>query len=65
MLDPEENGGFLRKTREDAKAVIEEFATNSRGCSKERHTTRRVVAIEEAEESYFSKELAELRVRVD
>ena len=49
MLDSGANGGFLRKTGEDAMAVIEEFATNSRGWSKERHATRRVAAIEEAE----------------
>ncbi|XP_047953338.1 uncharacterized protein LOC125199322 [Salvia hispanica] len=65
MLDSGANGGFLRKTGEDAMAVIEEFATNSRGWSKERHATRRVAAIEEAEESSFAKELAELRVRID
>ena len=45
--------------------VIEEFAINSMGCSKERHASRRVAAIEEADESSFAKELAELKVRVD
>ncbi|XP_047942569.1 uncharacterized protein LOC125189325 [Salvia hispanica] len=46
-------------------AMIEEFATNSRGWSKERHQTRRVAAIEADEESSFAKELAELKVRVN
>ncbi|XP_042019017.1 uncharacterized protein LOC121766847 [Salvia splendens] len=59
------NGGFLRKSGADAVAVIEEFATNSRGWSKERHNSRRVAAINETEESSFAKELAELGVRVD
>ncbi|XP_047978855.1 uncharacterized protein LOC125220756 [Salvia hispanica] len=65
MLDSGANGGFLRKSGEEAMAVIEEFATNSRGWSKERHNLKRIVAVEEAEESSFAKELAELRVRVD
>ncbi|XP_047979322.1 uncharacterized protein LOC125221240 [Salvia hispanica] len=65
MLDSGANGGFLRKSGEEAMAVIEEFATNSRGWSKERHSLKRIVAVEEAEESSFAKELAELRVRVD
>ncbi|XP_047978398.1 uncharacterized protein LOC125220284 [Salvia hispanica] len=65
MLDSGANGGFLRKSGEDAMAVIEEFATNGRGWSKERHNMKRIVAIEEAEESSFAKELAQLRVRVD
>ena len=65
ILDSGANGGFFRKTGEDAMAVIEEFVTNSRGWSKERHNTKRVVAIEEAEENSFAKELAELRVRID
>ncbi|XP_047961385.1 uncharacterized protein LOC125206134 [Salvia hispanica] len=65
MLDSGANGGFLRKSGEEAMAVIEEFATNSRGWSKERHSLKRIAAIEEAEESSFAKELAELRVRVD
>ncbi|XP_047942771.1 uncharacterized protein LOC125189547 [Salvia hispanica] len=59
------NGGFLRRSGEDAMAVIEESAANSRGWSKERHSMKRIVAIEEAEESSFAKELAELKVRVD
>ena len=46
-------------------AVIEEFATNSRGWTKERHNMKRVAALEEAEESSFAKELTELRVRID
>ncbi|XP_047965041.1 uncharacterized protein LOC125209485 [Salvia hispanica] len=50
------NGGFLRKTGLDAMPVIEEFATNSMGWSKERHNSRRVAAIEKAEESSFAKE---------
>ncbi|XP_047941973.1 uncharacterized protein LOC125188913 [Salvia hispanica] len=65
MLDSGANGGFLRKSGEEAMAVIEEFATNSRGWSKERHSLKRIVAVEETEESSFAKELAELRVRVD
>ncbi|XP_047979191.1 uncharacterized protein LOC125221107 [Salvia hispanica] len=65
MLDTGANGGFLMKSGEEAMAVIEEFATNSRGWSKERHSMKRIAAIEEAEESSFAKELAELRVRVD
>ncbi|XP_047949031.1 uncharacterized protein LOC125194857 [Salvia hispanica] len=65
MLDSVANGGFLRKSGEEAMAVIEEFATNSRGWSKERHNLKRIVAVEEAEESSFAKELAELRVWVD
>ncbi|XP_047949154.1 uncharacterized protein LOC125194986 [Salvia hispanica] len=65
MLDSGANGGFLRKSGEEAMAVIEEFATNSRGWSKERHSLKRIAAVEEAEESSFAKELAELRVRVD
>ena len=65
MLDSGANGGFLRRSGEDAMAVIEESAANSRGWSKERHSMKRIVAIEEAEESSFAKELAELKVRVD
>ncbi|XP_047949118.1 uncharacterized protein LOC125194948 [Salvia hispanica] len=65
MLDSGANGGFLRKSGEEAMAVIEEFATNSRGWSKERHSLKRIAAVEEAEESSFAKKLAELRVRVD
>ncbi|XP_047978999.1 uncharacterized protein LOC125220910 [Salvia hispanica] len=65
MLDSGANGGFIRKSGEEAMVVIEEFATNSRGWSKERHSLKRIAAIEEAEESSFAKELAELRVRVD
>ena len=41
MLDSGANGGFLRKSGEEAMAVIEEFATNSRGWSKERHNMKR------------------------
>ncbi|XP_042032339.1 uncharacterized protein LOC121779057 [Salvia splendens] len=44
---------------------IKEFAINSRGWSKERPNSRRIAAIEEAEESSFVKELAELSMRVD
>ena len=55
----------MRKTEPDAMAVIEEFATNNNGWSKERHNSRRVAAIEEAEESSFAKELAEVRVWVN
>ena len=65
MLDSGANGGFLRKSGAEAMAMIEEFATNSRGWSKERHQTRRVAAIEADEESSFAKELAELKVRVN
>ncbi|XP_047950420.1 uncharacterized protein LOC125196092 [Salvia hispanica] len=65
MLDSGANGGFLRKSGEEAMAVIEEFTTNSRGWSKERNSMKRIAAIEEADESSFAKELAELRVRVD
>ncbi|XP_047949958.1 uncharacterized protein LOC125195774 [Salvia hispanica] len=65
MPDSGAKGGFLRKSGEEAMAVIEEFATNNRRWSKERHSLKRIAAIEEAEESSFAKELAELRVRVD
>ena len=37
MLDSGANGGFQRKSGADAVAVIEEFATNNHGWSKERH----------------------------
>ena len=46
-------------------AVIEEFASNCRGWSKERHQTRRVAAVEIDEEKSLAKEVAELRVRVN
>ena len=65
MLDSGANGGFLRRSGEDAMAVIEEFTTNSRGWSKERHNMKRIATIEEAEESSFAKELVELWVRID
>ena len=58
MLDSGANGGFLRRSGEDVMAVIEEFAANSRGWSKERHNIKRIAAIEETEESSFAKELA-------
>ena len=50
MLDSGENGGFLRRSGEDSITVIEEFATNSKEWSKERHNMKRIAAIEEAEE---------------
>ncbi|XP_047942786.1 uncharacterized protein LOC125189564 [Salvia hispanica] len=65
MLDSGANGDFLRRSGEDAMAMIEEFPANSRGWSKERNSMKRIAAIEEAEESSFAKKLAELRVRVD
>ena len=46
-------------------AVIEEFATNSRWWSKEKHQSRRVATVEADEESSFAKELSELKVRVN
>ncbi|KAL1533093.1 hypothetical protein AAHA92_33028 [Salvia divinorum] len=45
--------------------VIEEFAANSRGWSKERHNMKRVAAIENKEEADFAKQLTALRVRMD
>ncbi|XP_047952284.1 uncharacterized protein LOC125197628 [Salvia hispanica] len=65
MLDSWGNKGFLRKSGAEAMAVIEEFATNSCGWSKERHQTRRVAVVEADEESSLVKELAELKVRVN
>ncbi|XP_047978628.1 uncharacterized protein LOC125220507 [Salvia hispanica] len=65
MLDSGANRGFLRRSGEDAMAVIEEFTTNSMKWSKERHNMKRIAAIEEADESSFAKELAEFKVRVD
>ncbi|KAL1558824.1 hypothetical protein AAHA92_09240 [Salvia divinorum] len=45
--------------------VIEEFAANSRGWSKERHNMKRVAVIANKEEIDLAKELAALRVRMD
>ncbi|KAL1559151.1 hypothetical protein AAHA92_09525 [Salvia divinorum] len=59
------NGGFLRKGGREAMEVIEEFAANGRGWSKERHNMKRVATIENKEEIDLAKELAALRVRMD
>ncbi|KAL1544662.1 hypothetical protein AAHA92_21484 [Salvia divinorum] len=45
--------------------VIEEFAANSRGWSKERHNMKRIAAIENKEKIDLAKELVALRVRMD
>ncbi|KAL1568847.1 hypothetical protein AAHA92_00404 [Salvia divinorum] len=65
MLDAGANEGFLRKGGREAMEVIEEFASNSRGWSKERHNMKRVVAIENKEDIDLAKGLAALRARMD
>ncbi|KAL1533431.1 hypothetical protein AAHA92_33315 [Salvia divinorum] len=65
MLDAGANGGFLRKGGREAMEVIEEFAANSRGWSKERHNMKRVAAIENNDDANFAKQLAAPRVRMD
>ncbi|KAL1564611.1 hypothetical protein AAHA92_06930 [Salvia divinorum] len=55
------NRRFLRKGGKEAMEVIEEFAANSRGWSKERHNMKRIAAIENKEEIDLAKELAALR----
>ncbi|KAL1556993.1 hypothetical protein AAHA92_12538 [Salvia divinorum] len=65
MLDAGANGGFLRKGGREAMKVIEEFASNSRGWSKERHNMKRVAAIENKEDIDLAKGLAALRARMD
>ncbi|KAL1569936.1 hypothetical protein AAHA92_01349 [Salvia divinorum] len=59
------NGGFLRKGGREAMEVIGEFASNSRGWSKERHNMKRVAAIENKEDIDLAKGLAALRARMD
>ncbi|KAL1536625.1 hypothetical protein AAHA92_29248 [Salvia divinorum] len=59
------NGGFLRKGGREAMEVIEEFAANSRGWSKERHNMNRVAAIENTEDIDLAKGLAALRARMN
>ncbi|KAL1540753.1 hypothetical protein AAHA92_25062 [Salvia divinorum] len=65
MLDAGANGGFLRKGGKEAMEVIEEFAANSRGWSKERHNMKRVTAIENNDDTDLAKQIAALRIRVD
>ncbi|KAL1567429.1 hypothetical protein AAHA92_02909 [Salvia divinorum] len=55
MLDAGANGGFLRKGGREAMEMIEEFAANSRGWSKERHNMKRVVAIKRARRKELCK----------
>ncbi|KAL1555249.1 hypothetical protein AAHA92_15715 [Salvia divinorum] len=45
--------------------VIEEFAANSRGWSKERHNMKRVATIENNDDTDLAKQIAALRIRVD
>ncbi|KAL1568707.1 hypothetical protein AAHA92_00287 [Salvia divinorum] len=45
--------------------VIEEFAANNRGWSKERHNMKRVAAIENNDDTDLAKQIAALRIEVD
>ncbi|KAL1544934.1 hypothetical protein AAHA92_21721 [Salvia divinorum] len=64
ILDAGANGGFLRKGGREAMEVIEEFAANSRGWSKERHNMKRVTAIENNDDTDLAKQIAALRIRL-
>ncbi|KAL1536618.1 hypothetical protein AAHA92_29242 [Salvia divinorum] len=65
MLDAGANGGFLMKGEREVMEVIEEFASNSRGWSKERHNMKRVASIKNKEDIDLAKGLAALRARMD